>query len=309
MLHAALREVLGDHVQQKGSFVNENRLRFDFTHFSAMTDEEIMKVEDSVNKEIMRAHEVNTDVMSIDEAKASGAVALFDEKYSENVRVVSVGGFSKELCGGTHVRNSGEIGLIKIISETGVAAGIRRIEALTGDNAIKYANDKNELLLKIASMLKCSEKDIVHKLNTKLDELKSKEKEISSLKKELSKGIEDEILKEVKEVNGVKLISVALNDIDGNSLRDLGDKLRDKIESGVVVLGSTVDSKVMFTAMATKDVVAKGIHCGKIVKEAAAIAGGGGGGRPDMAQAGGKNPEKLNDAIGKVEEIVASMIK
>ncbi|WP_066821612.1 alanine--tRNA ligase [Clostridium tepidiprofundi] len=309
MLHEALKEVLGEHVQQKGSYVDEKRLRFDFTHFSAMSKEELKKVEYIVNNAIMKAYIVNTDVMSIDEAKASGAVALFDEKYSEKVRVVSIGDFSKELCGGTHVKNSGEIGLFRIVSESGVASGIRRIEALTGNNAINFIDEKSKLLYEVSSILKCAEKDIVHKISMKIDELKNKDKEINSLKKELSKGLEEELLSSVKEINGIRFVTAVVNDIDANSLRDLADKVRDKLKSGVVVLGSANGAKVVFIAMATKDVVSKGIHCGNLVKEAALVTGGGGGGRPDMAQAGGKNIDKISDAITKVEELIASMTK
>ncbi|SHH40127.1 alanyl-tRNA synthetase [Clostridium collagenovorans DSM 3089] len=309
MLHKALKEVLGEHVHQSGSLVTEERLRFDFNHFEAMTEDEIVKVEKLVNEEIMKALNVKTDVMTIDEAKSSGAVAQFDDKYSDEVRVVSVGDFSKELCGGTHVCNSGEIGLFKILSESGVAAGIRRIEAITGKAALNHVESKNLLLKEITSTLKCAEKDIINKLLSQLSELKAKDKEIAALKAQLSKGAEEEILNSVKEVKGVKTIVASLKDVDGNALRDLADKLRDKLVEGFVFLGSEVDGKVMFVAMASKGVVSKGIHCGNIIKEAAKIAGGGGGGRPDMAQAGGKDASKLPESIAKVEELVDLMIK
>ena len=206
MLQEALKRVLGDHVHQSGSYVDDERLRFDFTHFSALTEEEINKVEQIVNDNIMKVYNVETNVMTIEEAKESGAIALFDEKYQEDVRVVSVGDYSKELCGGTHVRNSGEIGLFKILSEAGVAAGVRRIEAITGSKSIKYVEDKNNLLKDIASTLKCSEKDIINKLQTQLAELKEKEKEIVLLKGKLASSSEDEILDNIKEVKGVKVI-------------------------------------------------------------------------------------------------------
>lgn len=309
MIHSALREILGDHVHQAGSYVDEHRLRFDFTHFTGLTEEELKKTEKLVNQKIMKAYNIKTDVMTIEEAKESGAVALFDEKYSEDVRVVSVGDFSKELCGGTHVGNTGEIGLLKIVSESGVAAGIRRIEAVTGECALAYVEEKNNLLLEISRKLKCSEKDILSRLQGQLDDLKQKEKEILSLKKEISKGFEEELINGIKEIKGIKVIAAALDDVDADSLRELADKLRDKIKDGVVVLGSNNGGKVMFAAMASKSVVTKGIHCGKIVKEVASIAGGGGGGRPDMAQAGGKKPEKLPEAIEKVTSIVDAMIK
>ena len=309
MLHEALKEVLGDHVNQAGSYVDGDRLRFDFTHFSAMSSEQLKEVEKMLNEEILKAYEVSTDIMSIEEAKANGAVALFDDKYKEDVRVVSVGDYSKELCGGTHVKNSGEIGLFKILSETGVAAGVRRIEAITGMKSEAYVNDKEELLKEVASTLKCGEKDLLNKVAGLLATLKEKEKEIQGLKEKLTSGVEDEILANAVEVNGVKVVTAALDDIEGDALRNLCDKLRNKISEGIVVLGSRVSGKVQFVVMATKEAVAKGAHAGKIVKEVAIIAGGGGGGRPDMAQAGGKLPEKLDEAISKVGSIVETLVK
>ncbi|MBZ9687814.1 alanine--tRNA ligase [Clostridium estertheticum] len=309
MLQEALKRVLGDHVHQSGSYVDEDKLRFDFTHFSALTEDEVIKVEQLVNNNIMQSYKVETNVMTIKKAKESGAIALFDEKYQEDVRVVSVGAYSKELCGGTHVRNSGEIGLFKILSEVGVAAGVRRIEAITGSNSIKYLEEKNNLIKEIASTLKCSEKDITNKLQIQLAELKDKEKEILSLKGKLATSSIEEILDDVKVVKGVKVICGAVKGIDGDALRDLADKLRDKLGDGVVVLGSRVDDKVEFVAMASKSAIDSGVHCGKIIKEVAKIAGGGGGGRPDMAQAGGKLPEKLDEAINNVPSIIENFVK
>ncbi|HEY8889578.1 MAG TPA: alanine--tRNA ligase [Clostridium sp.] len=309
MLQEALKRVLGDHVHQSGSYVNQERLRFDFTHFSALTEGEIIKVQKIVNDNIMKAYKVETNVMTIDKAKESGAIALFDEKYHNDVRVVSVGEYSKELCGGTHVRNSGEIGLFKILSESGVAAGVRRIEAITGSNFVEYMEDKNNLLKDIYGELKCSEKDILKKLETQLCELKDKEKEIILLKGKLASSSVDEMLTNIKEIKGVKVICGDVKDIDGDALRDLADKLRDKLGDGVVVLGSHIDDKVIFIAMASKSAIDKGIHCGKIIKEVAKIAGGGGGGRPDMAEAGGKLPEKLKQAIENVSSIIERLVK
>lgn len=307
MLHKALKLVLGDHVNQAGSYVDDNRLRFDFAHFSSLSEDEIKKVEDLVNENIMKVYTVNTDVMTLEESKKSGAVALFDEKYKGEIRVVSVGDFSKELCGGTHVRNSGEIGMFKIISESGVAAGVRRIEAITGMNALAFIEERNSLLKEAASLLKCSERDLLNKIQTNAAELKEKDKEIIELKRKLTSSIEDEILNNVKEVKQIKFAAASLKDIDGDSLRDLADKIRDRIGEGLVVLGSSNNGKVQFVAMATSNVTNKGVHCGIIVKEIAAIAGGGGGGRPDMAQAGGKLPEKLDEAINKVEVILETL--
>ena len=309
MLQEALKRVLGDHVHQSGSYVNEDKLRFDFTHFSAMTEDEIIKVQKIVNDNIMKVCKVDTNVMSIEKAKESGAIALFDEKYQDDVRVVSVGEYSKELCGGTHVRNSGEIGLFIILSEVGVAAGVRRIEAITGTKSIKYIEDKNNLLKDIENTLKCSEKDIIIKLQSQLDELKDKEKEIILLKGKLANSSVEEMLDNIKEVKGVKVICGKVKDMDGDALRSLADKLRDKLGEGVVVLGSSINEKVQFVAMASKSATDKGIHCGKIIKEVAKIAGGGGGGRPDMAEAGGKLPEKLGMAIDNVCSIIERLVK
>ncbi|GAA0788911.1 alanine--tRNA ligase [Hathewaya limosa] len=309
MLDAALRKVLGDHVHQSGSYVTPERLRFDFTHFAALTEEEIRNVEKVVNEEIMKATNVSTNVMSIEEAKNSGAIALFDDKYAEEVRVVSVGEFSKELCGGTHLKNAGEIGSFKIISESGVAAGVRRIEAITGSEVLKYMEEKNDLIKEACAVLKCSEKDLLNKIQNQISEIKDKEKELQGLKNEMSKSIEEDLVKNVVEIKGVKAIYATTENMDGNTLRELVDRLRGKLGSGLVILGSENEGKVMFVAMATKDVVSLGVHCGKIIKEVATIAGGGGGGRPDMAQAGGKLPEKLKEAIEKVPTIVESMVK
>ncbi|SFA77530.1 alanine--tRNA ligase [Clostridium frigidicarnis] len=304
MLHEALKEILGDHVNQSGSYVDEERLRFDFTHFSALTEEELLKVETLVNNKIMEVFDVVTNVMSIEEAKKCGAIALFEDKYKEAVRVVSVGEFSKELCGGTHVRNSGQIGLFKIVSEAGVAAGTRRIEAVTGTGAIKFIENKNEMLKDVSKVLKCTEKDLIEKINQNISLLKEKDKEIQELKSKMINGVEDDILKEVKEVKGLKYVAYKLLDIDGNALRDIGDKVKNKLGEGVVVLASVVNGKVQIVTMASKEAVAKGAHAGKIIKEVATIAGGGGGGRPDMAQAGGKLPEKVDEALEKVKEVL-----
>ena len=309
MLQAALKEVVGSHVHQSGSYVDAERLRFDFAHFQALTPEEIQKVEDLVNEKIMEVATVETKLMTIDEAKESGATALFDEKYGDKVRVVAAGEFSKELCGGTHVANVGQIGLFKIIAETGVAAGVRRIEAVTGTNAIKYMEDKQRILKEACSSLKCSEKDILNKISSQGAEMKAKDKEIAELKSKLTQGAEGDILNSAREINGVKAVAYALEDVDGNALRDLADKIRNKMNSGVVVLVSKVGDKVNLVSMATKDVLEKGIHCGKIIKEVAAVVGGGGGGRPDMAQAGGKNPAKIAESVEVAYEIIEKLVK
>ncbi|MDU1314157.1 MAG: alanine--tRNA ligase [Clostridium septicum] len=309
MLHEALKEVVGKHVNQAGSYVDEERLRFDFTHFQGLTLDELDKIEELVNRKIMEVFKVETKLMTLDEAKECGAMALFDDKYGEKVRVVSVGEFSVELCGGTHVCNSGEIGLFKIVGESGVAAGIRRIEAVTGFGAIKFMEEKQKTLKEACEALRCTEKDILKKISSQNSELKEKDKEIAELKSKLTSGAEDDILNSAKEVNGIKVVSYAVSDIDGNALRDLADKIRNKIGSGVVVLLSDVQGKVNLVAMATKDVISSGIHCGKIIKEVATVVGGGGGGRPDMAQAGGKKPEKIKEAVDKTYLIVETLVK
>ncbi len=308
LLHKALKIVLGEHVNQAGSYVGEDRLRFDFTHFSPVSKEEILKIEKIVNDEIMMAHEISTKEMTLEEAKESGAMALFNEKYSQKVRVVSAGDFSSELCGGTHVRNSGEIGLLKIISESGVAAGVRRIEALTGSNAINYIEEKQNILNQAADIVKSSEKDILTRLHSLMSELKEKDKEINELKLKMVSNMEEDILNSAKEINGIKLITSKLEGIDANSLRELAEKLRSKSGEALVLLAGISEGKVNFVAMASKEAVAKGIHCGKIIKEVAQVAGGGGGGRPDMAQAGGKLPEKAEEALNKAETIIKSII-
>ncbi|MEG1286494.1 MAG: alanine--tRNA ligase, partial [Clostridium sp.] len=309
MLHEALKEVVGKHVNQAGSYVDDERLRFDFAHFQGLTEEELATVEMLVNRKIMEVFGVDTNLMTIEEAKNSGAMALFDDKYGDSVRVVSVGEFSKELCGGTHVKNAGEIGLFKIIGEAGVAAGIRRIEAVTALNAIKYMEEKERTLKEACSVLKCTEKDILKKLSNQSVEIKDKDREILELKGKITSGAESDILNSIKVVNGVNVISYALEDVDGNALRDLADKIRSKMGSGVVVLVSAVNDKVNLIAMATKDAVTSGVHCGKIIKEVASVVGGGGGGRPDMAQAGGKNPGNVIKAVETTFDIVEKLVK
>lgn len=309
MLQEALKMVLGNHVHQSGSYVDDEKLRFDFTHFTGVTSEELVKVERIVNERIMKIYDVKTDVMSLNEAKETGATALFDDKYGDKVRVVSVGDFSKEFCGGTHVKNSGEIGLFKIVSESGVAAGIRRIEAVTGIAAVEYIEEKENLIRSIENEFKCSDKDIINKIEQQASEIKAKEKEIAALKSKLAGSAEDEILKALDDVKDVKYAAYYVRDIDANSLRELCDKVRNKIGEGVVLLGTSSEDKVQLVAMASKGAVSRGVHCGKLIKEIANICGGNGGGRPDMAQAGGKSPEKLEFALGEVKKILEKLVK
>ena len=309
LLQKALKTVLGSHVEQKGSLVTPTRLRFDFAHFQPMTAEEIQKVEALVNQEIQAALPVVTQVMGIEEAKKSGAMALFGEKYGEEVRVVSMGDFSKELCGGTHVANTSQITLFKIISEAGVAAGVRRIEALTGNNVIQYYQRMEENLHQLAKTLKTTPAELSERAEHLLKEVKELQSENESLKSKLAQESLGDVSDQVTEVKGVKVLAAAVEGVDMNGLRDLGDQLKEKLGEGVVVLASSMGGKVSLLAMATPGAMEKGAHAGNLIKAAAAIVGGGGGGRPNMAQAGGKNPEKIGEAIAKIPELVEGQLK
>ena len=309
LLQKALKTVLGAHVEQKGSLVNPTRLRFDFAHFQAMTPEEIAETEALVNKEIQAALPVTTQIMGIEEAKKTGAMALFGEKYGDEVRVVSMGDFSVELCGGTHVANTANITLFKIVSEAGVAAGVRRIEALTGNNVIEYYRQMEENLHTIAKTLKTSPAEITEKITHLQKEVKELQSENESLKSKMAQDSLGNVMDQVVEVKGVKVLASAVDGVDMNGLRDLGDQLKEKLGEGVVVLASAKDGKVSLLAMATQGAMDKGAHAGNLIKAAAAIVGGGGGGRPNMAQAGGKNPDKIPEAIAKVAELVEGHLK
>ena len=308
LLQKALKTVLGSHVEQKGSLVTPDRLRFDFAHFSAMTAEEIAKVEEIVNSEIAANHPVVTQIMNIEEAKATGAMALFGEKYEEDVRVVSMGDFSKELCGGTHVANTGSIVTFKIVSEGGVAAGVRRIEALTGDAVFAYYKDIEKTLAEAAKAAKATPANLTDKIEHMLAEIKALQSEIESMKSKAAKEALGDVMDQVKEVKGVKLLATAVEGVDMNGLRDLGDQLKDKLGEGVIVIASNAGDKVNLIAMATDGAMAKGAHAGNLIKGIAGLVGGGGGGRPNMAQAGGKNPAGIPDAIAKAEEVLAGQI-
>lgn len=308
LLQEALRKVLGSHVEQAGSYNDANRLRFDFTHFSAMTPEEIEKVEAIVNEQVAANLPVVTEVMSLDEAKKTGAMALFGEKYGEKVRVVKMGDFSTELCGGTHVSNTGVIGYFKIVSESGVAAGTRRIEALTGDGLMKYYAEIEKQLNEAAKAAKAEPSKLVNKINAMHDEIKELSSENEKLKAKLANDAVGDVDSQIKEVKGIKVLAMAVPDVDMNGLRNLGDQMKEKIGSGVVVLASAVDGKVTLLAMATDDAIKKGAHAGNLIKGIAALVGGGGGGRPNMAQAGGKNPDGISAAIEKVYEVVESQL-
>ena len=309
LLQKALRTVLGDHVHQAGSLVEPNKLRFDFSHFSAMTSEELKAVEDMTNQAILNSLPVDIKEMPIDEAKKLGAMALFGEKYGNTVRVVTVEDYSIEFCGGTHLMNTSQAGLVKVLGESGVAAGVRRLEALTGEAAIKYYADKENLLNEVAQALKASPNDSLRKIESLGQELKSAEKEIEQLRSKLVSGETDDILANAVDVKGVKTITARFDTLDMEGLRNTGDMLKNKIESGVIVLASSYGDKVNFIVTATKDVIAKGIHSGNIIKEIAKIAGGGGGGRPDMAQAGGKDLSKINEALKAAISVIEAQIK
>ena len=308
LLQKALKMVLGSHVEQKGSLVTPDRLRFDFAHFSAMTAEELVKVEAIVNEEIAKNEPVITEVMNIEAAKASGAMALFGEKYEEDVRVVSMGDFSKELCGGTHVKNTGNITTFKIVSEAGVAAGVRRIEALTGEGVFAYYKDIERTLTDAAKAAKSTPANLVEKIEHLLAEIKSLNSEIESMKSKAAKEALGDVMNQVKEVKGVKLLATSVEGVDMNGLRDLGDQLKAKLGEGVVVLASSANDKVNLIAMATDEAMAKGAHAGNLIKGIAGLVGGGGGGRPNMAQAGGKNPAGIPEAIAKVAEVLEGQI-
>ncbi len=308
LLQKALREILGTHVEQAGSLVNKDHLRFDFTHFQAMTDEEIKAVENLVNEKIAETIPVVTDIMTIEEARRTGAMALFGEKYGEKVRVVSMGDFSKEFCGGTHVSNTSVISQFKIISESGVAAGVRRIDALTGKAVTEYYNKLEKELEDAAKAAKTEPQKLTLKIQSLYDEIKSLKSENESLKKKLANNSLGDVMNQVKEVKGIKLLASKIADMDMNGLRDLGDSLKDKIGSGVIVLAAENDGKVNLVVMATDDVISKGAHAGNLVKAIAPVVGGGGGGRPNMAQAGGKNPAGIDDALKKAEEVLAEQV-
>ena len=309
LLQKALKEVLGSHVEQKGSLVAPGRLRFDFAHFQAMTAEEIAAVEAIVNKEIQASLPVVTEIMNLEDAKKTGAMALFGEKYGETVRVVEMGDFSKELCGGTHVGNTGEITLFKIISEAGVAAGVRRIEALTGGHVMNYYAELEKEQKAIAAALKTNTSDILEKISHLQAEIKALQSENESLKSKMAQSSLGDVMDQVKEIKGVKVLAAALKDVDMNGLRDLGDQLKEKLGEGVVVLASENGGKVNLMATATDGAMKAGAHSGNLIKAIAAIVGGGGGGRPNMAQAGGKNPEKIGEAVAAVYGVVEGQLK
>jgi len=303
VLNAALRQVLGDHVKQAGSYVAPDRLRFDFTHFSRLEDEELEKIEQIANAYIRMNAPVETTVMDKEEAMKTGAVAVFDEKYGATVRVVKMDNFSMELCGGTHVENTGAIGTIKILSESAVAAGVRRIEAITGEEAAKYTQRLEKELKRAAQVLKVSPLEVVDRIEKLLKHQRELEREIETLKGKLTTRDSRDMMDKVREVNGIKILSTQVEAPDVQTLRDYGDKIRDRLGSGIVLLGSRVDGKAMILCMVTKDLTNR-FHSGEIVRKIAPLVEGKGGGKPEMAQAGGPRGDKLEEALEKIWEIV-----
>ena len=304
VLQAALKEVLGDHIKQSGSLVNPERLRFDFTHFSKIEDDEMDKVEKIANEYIRQNSPVTTTVLPKEEAMKTGATAVFDEKYGDDVRLVKMGDFSMELCGGTHVTRTGDIGLLKVIGESAIAAGVRRIEAVTGMSAVKYLSSVEKELRKTASLLRANPMELSERVDKLLTHQKDMEKEIEALKGKLASRDSSDLVSKAKEVNGVRMLATMVDAPDVKTLRDFGDKLRDKIKSGVILLGSKVGNKAMLLCMVTKDLTDK-YDAGKIVREIAPIVGGTGGGRAEMAQAGGPNPDKLEEALNKLGKFIS----
>ena len=309
LLHEALKEVLGDHVNQAGSLVTPERLRFDVTHFEPISKEELKAVEEKVNKAILDALEVNCEIMNINDAKEKGAMALFGEKYGNEVRVVSMGDYSVELCGGTHLTNTSQVGLFKILSEGGVAAGVRRIEAITGHAVYEYLTNRDNMINEVCSALKTKEDNLVQRANHLVEENKALAKELHETRTKLNLQSVDSLLDAKVEINGVNLLCAKFEDIDMNTLKETADTLRDKVGSGVVVLSNVADNKVNFVVTATQDVIEKGIHSGNIVREVAKIANGKGGGRPNMAQAGATDVSKVDEALSYASEVVKSQVK
>lgn len=309
LLHKALKEVLGSHVNQAGSLVMPNKLRFDFTHFESPTMDELKKIEAIVNTKILEAINVNTLETSLLEAQEMGAVGLFEDKYGDNVRIVKVGDYSQELCGGTHVNNTSNIGLFKIISEAGIASGVRRIEAITGYSVFEYLNQMENEIADLSNILKTNKENLLDRVKSLMEDLKERDREINSLKSKMATNIADDILSSKVLIDDIPLITYKVNDLDMNSLRNLGDEIRNRLGTGVLVLASVLKDKISFVSMVTKDLNEKGISAGNIIKEVSKATGGSGGGRPDMAQAGGKDIDKIESALALVPELIKSQIK
>lgn len=308
ILHKALKIILGEHVNQAGSLVTDERLRFDFTHFESLTKEELTKIERLVNNQIFNSLKVEVMEKSIEEAKNMEATALFDEKYGDKVRIIKMGDYSMELCGGTHVNNISEIGMFKIISESGIASGVRRIEAITGRKVYNMISEMENEINNVTSILKTNKNNIIEKTKATVEEVRVLEKEIDILKSKVANSKLEDLLNEVYNIDGINIITKRIDGMDMDGLRQLGDKLKQKSDNIVLVLAGEKDNKVNLIATATKDSVKSGIHCGNIIKEVAKVTGGGGGGRANMAQAGGKDPSKIQDALNIVSDLVKQQV-
>ena len=306
LLHKALKEVLGEHVNQSGSLVAPNKLRFDFSHFEALTEEEIKEIEQIVNQKIQANIDLKKERMDFSKAKKEGAMALFNEKYGNEVRVVKIDEFSKELCGGTHVEQTGEIGIFKILKESGIASGVRRIEAITGEDALDYIQQQEDKINQVADLLKSNPDEIVAGISDLQSKVKSLENEITQLKDKLAASSSSDIISQAEEINNIPVILHKVDGIDNDGLRKMGDNLKQELKSGIIILASHLADKVIFVAMVSDDLVDKGYNAGEIISDVANIAGGGGGGRPTMAQAGGSLPDKIGEAFDKAREIIAS---
>ena len=308
LLQKALREVLGSHIEQAGSMVDENRLRFDFSHFQAVTPEQLADVERRVNAAILAAYPIEIKQMPVDEAKKLGAMALFGEKYGDTVRVVNMGGYSIELCGGCHLKNTSEAGLFKIVSEGGVAAGVRRIEAVTGEGVLKYIDEKNAIITESAAALKTTEGELVHRCENVMEEIREQQRRIDVISEKIAHASANNVMAGVKHIGGLEVFITQMDGSTVDAMRKLGDAIKEKTQLCVCVFAALTDGKITFMATAGKDAVKKGVHCGKIIKEITAIAGGSGGGKPDSAQGGGKNAGKIDNALAAVDEIISAQI-
>ena len=308
LLQKVLREVLGSHIEQAGSMVDENRLRFDFSHFQAVTPEQLAEVERRVNAAILAAYPIEIKQMPVDEAKKLGAMALFGEKYGDTVRVVNMGGYSIELCGGCHLKNTSEAGLCKIVSEGGVAAGVRRIEAVTGEGVLKYIEEKNAIITESAAALKTTEGELVHRCENVMEEIREQQRRIDVISEKIAHASANNVMAGVKHIGGLEVFITQMDGSTVDAMRKLGDAIKEKTQLCVCVFAALTDGKITFMATAGKDAVKKGVHCGKIIKEITAIAGGSGGGKPDSAQGGGKNAGKIDNALAAVDEIISAQI-
>jgi alanyl-tRNA synthetase len=309
LLHYILRQVIGQHAEQSGSLVAPDRFRFDFHHFTGVEKSELSRIEELMNEKIMENAQVVTQEMTLNEAKSTGAVALFGEKYGENVRVVSIGNYSHELCGGTHVGNTGEIGLFKIISESSIAAGIRRIEAVTGKEALTKISHKGEILERLCNILDTQENTIIQRTEELIQQLKSLRKEAQRTKKESAQEYSSNLIANAREISGVKIVTEIIEGVEVEDLRKTADSLKKRLGSVAIILGTTENGRVILITALSDDLVKKGLNAGNIAKDMAKIVGGGGGGRADMAQTGGRSPNKINEAIDLAFKIIREKIE